>query len=109
MGEFRLPQLPLFGFQFVNLISSCANRTLSAYGTQVILCADRGHSFPDNRRMPKKHDADKEKYLREFANRVEQAFAAKKIFGSIQTKADAIEVSKSFMADILNAKKLPSG
>lgn len=109
MGEFRLQLEPLFGCPFVILISSCDDRTLSAYGAQAFSCADRGYSLPDNQRMPKKHDLDKEKYLQEFAERVEQAFVHKKIFGSIQDKASAIEVSKSFMADILNAKKLPSG
>jgi hypothetical protein len=92
----------------VSLISSCGNRTLLADAAQAVLYADRGFRYPDNSRMPKK-DIEKAKYLSEFADRVAEALEKKGIKGSIQDKATAIGVSKSFMDDVLKGRKLPSG
>jgi hypothetical protein len=74
------------------------------------LCAQKAHFLFDNRRMPKAHDKQRGEY-QDFAERVDAALSrilpARDKPYSIQEKADALGFSKSFMADLLNGRKMP--
>lgn len=71
------------------------------------LDTNKGLSFRNNPRMAKKDEQDQE-YLNGFAARLADALAHANIEGSFRRKAEQLNVSKSFVEDMLKARAMPS-